>query len=478
VRDATLFLDSSTVTDSTNSAAFDLGQCKALSFQATWDVTTPSAKNFVPGTVEVQTLTFPAPASAGNGDYVVVEDVAGTKWALALTKGEYAVQDLTFLAKASCVSGDFVVLYDASGNAWAAAVDLTGSDAAPSAQKWSDVPAARKVRVDISAQTTAAQVAAAFETAINALTGFTAAFTTDDSAADGTMTVTCDAVGVVSAAEYWKSTAGSGLGSSPLATSIVAAENTAGYSPTEPTGAIWTAIAAANKDSIDVTLEASAAAVAAAAEVALNALTGFTAAVTSDDTAADGTMSLTQAEPGAVTNPVVKNATDAGAGSITGTEDTPGVGGVNVGTNAVYSAAHGMQTGLKVRLTTATTLPAGLSLATDYYVIRVDANQMKFATSLANAQAGTAVNITGRGTGTHTATAEALAASTKLQKSNDNSNWVDVHDDEVLGGNNSQTISADGGVLWVVPDASWRFVRQSITLTGGQLTMSSAAVAK
>lgn len=59
-------------------------------------------------------------------------------------------------------------------------------------------------------------------------------------------------------------------------------------------------------------------------------------------------------------------------------------------------------TGTRVRLTTTTTLPAGLSLATDYYVIKVTDSTFKLATSYANAIAGTAINITDAGTGTHT----------------------------------------------------------------------------
>jgi len=59
-------------------------------------------------------------------------------------------------------------------------------------------------------------------------------------------------------------------------------------------------------------------------------------------------------------------------------------------------------TGTRVRLTTTTTLPAGLSLATDYYVIKVSDTTCKLATSYANAVAGTAINITSTGTGTHT----------------------------------------------------------------------------
>lgn len=62
--------------------------------------------------------------------------------------------------------------------------------------------------------------------------------------------------------------------------------------------------------------------------------------------------------------------------------------------------------GTLVRLTTTGTLPAGLSLATDYYVIRASATTIKLATSLANAiaETPTVINITDVGSGTHTIT--------------------------------------------------------------------------
>jgi len=59
-------------------------------------------------------------------------------------------------------------------------------------------------------------------------------------------------------------------------------------------------------------------------------------------------------------------------------------------------------TGTRVRLTSSGTLPAGLALATDYYVIRVSDTTFELATSYANAIAGTQIDITGAGTGTHT----------------------------------------------------------------------------
>lgn len=59
-------------------------------------------------------------------------------------------------------------------------------------------------------------------------------------------------------------------------------------------------------------------------------------------------------------------------------------------------------TGTRVRLTTTTTLPAGLSLATDYYVIKLTDTTFSLATTFDNATAGTAIDITSAGTGTHT----------------------------------------------------------------------------
>lgn len=59
-------------------------------------------------------------------------------------------------------------------------------------------------------------------------------------------------------------------------------------------------------------------------------------------------------------------------------------------------------TGTRVRLTTTTTLPAGLALATDYYYIKMSDTTFELASSYANAIAGTQINITDAGTGTHT----------------------------------------------------------------------------
>lgn len=76
----------------------------------------------------------------------------------------------------------------------------------------------------------------------------------------------------------------------------------------------------------------------------------------------------------------------------------------NAGTDELTAAAHGLTTGDgPVRGTNSGgALPAGLALATDYWAIRVDDNTFKLATSLPNAIAGTAIDITTAGTGVHT----------------------------------------------------------------------------
>ncbi len=70
----------------------------------------------------------------------------------------------------------------------------------------------------------------------------------------------------------------------------------------------------------------------------------------------------------------------------------------------ITAVDHGLETGDgPLQLTTGTTLPAGLSLATDYWVIKLSDDTFSLASTLALALAGTAVNVTDDGTGVHTA---------------------------------------------------------------------------
>ncbi len=94
------------------------------------------------------------------------------------------------------------------------------------------------------------------------------------------------------------------------------------------------------------------------------------------------------------------------AGSLhAGTIVADDVEGVTAASDLMTIVAHGLHTGDgPVRMTTTTTLPAGLALATDYYVVRLSADTFGLATSRANALAGTKIDITDAGTGTHTIT--------------------------------------------------------------------------
>ena len=59
-------------------------------------------------------------------------------------------------------------------------------------------------------------------------------------------------------------------------------------------------------------------------------------------------------------------------------------------------------TGDQIQVSTTGSLPGGLSASTNYFVIRVSAKNLKLATNLSNANAGTAITITSVGSGVHT----------------------------------------------------------------------------
>ena len=140
-------------------------------------------------------------------------------------------------------------------------------------------------------------------------------------------------------------------------------------------------------------------------------------------------------------------------------------------TDICTKANHGYKNGLKVQLTTTTTLPAGLSLATDYYVIYLSANTFSLATSAALALAGTAIDITSTGTGTHTITPQALAgASVKLQGSQDGVTYVDL--------SVSSNITVTANFLFEKVDPTFDYVRAVYTLTGGQISVSQNLLVK
>lgn len=142
-------------------------------------------------------------------------------------------------------------------------------------------------------------------------------------------------------------------------------------------------------------------------------------------------------------------------------------------TDIFTKTAHGQATGSVGQFTTSSALPTGLSTSTNYYVIVVDANHIKFASSLANAVAGTAVNITDNGTGNQTFTPTTSAGNVlKLQNTNDpltaagvNSNWIDISGDTI-------TIATSAGTaLWDLGKPTYRWVNILYTPAAGQIAL-------
>lgn len=145
---------------------------------------------------------------------------------------------------------------------------------------------------------------------------------------------------------------------------------------------------------------------------------------------------------------------------------------VNTTTDIITSTAHGYVTGRKVQFTTTTTLPAGLSLLTDYFIIATSLNGFAVATTLVLAQAGTKVNITDQGTGTHTVTPVALAGATcKVQLSIDNVIYVDK-------ASSSQNITASTDLFTSDVDVMYQYARLAFTLTAGQISASVVTLQK
>lgn len=93
---------------------------------------------------------------------------------------------------------------------------------------------------------------------------------------------------------------------------------------------------------------------------------------------------------------------------------------VATGTDALTLTAHSYVTGDgPVQLTTTGTLPAGLAVATDYWIIVVDADTIKLTAKFFEAINGTpVVDLTSAGSGTHTIedTAETVRAGEEIEQ--------------------------------------------------------------
>lgn len=81
---------------------------------------------------------------------------------------------------------------------------------------------------------------------------------------------------------------------------------------------------------------------------------------------------------------------------------TTGTFTASAGTDKLTVATDFLYTGQKFRVSSTVTLPSGLSASTDYYAIYISATEIRVASSVANAFAGTYIDITSTGAGVHT----------------------------------------------------------------------------
>lgn len=126
-------------------------------------------------------------------------------------------------------------------------------------------------------------------------------------------------------------------------------------------------------------------------------------AVTAAATVVPGTLALLDVIGFYRKTPITSIAADATTNTLGRSATFTADAGTDLCTyTSTTSIPSNILTGTRVRLTTTTTLPAGLALATDYYVIRMSDTTFELASSYANAVAGTQINITDAGTGTHT----------------------------------------------------------------------------
>jgi len=146
---------------------------------------------------------------------------------------------------------------------------------------------------------------------------------------------------------------------------------------------------------------------------------------------------------------------------------------VDVDDNTVTIADHGYLTGVKVVTTTSGAAPGGLTTGT-YYIVKIDKDTIKFATSVANAFAGTVVNITsGGGVGdTQTITPAVLGTcAIDLYASNDGTNYVTL---SVGSGNFT------AGVVKLLPilDKFYKYLQLVLTIPAGALTVTATLYGK
>ncbi len=257
--------------------------------------------------------------------------------------------------------------------------------------------------------------------------------------------------------------------------------DTLGTGAATPTGAAWVAVATANKVYTDISAATTGTDVELLVATAINALTGFTAVITTGNSTTH--LDCTNNYAGVVTTPAVYSRAGAsGTGSVTFSITTAGTASkVDPAANTISITAHGQVLGSKVQATTSSALPTGLLTSTDYFVIVVSSSLIRLASSLANAVAGTAITLTTSGVGTQTLTPVTSASNViKAQASVDGVYFTDITTTNFPTCSPATvTVSTTtGGATWDLQRPSFRYVNILFTPTSGQITFSVLINAK
>ncbi len=172
--------------------------------------------------------------------------------------------------------------------------------------------------------------------------------------------------------------------------------------------------------------------------------------------------------------PDFRGRTLTGDGTGTVTEDIA-AGSVSAGADTLEVTSNNAKwiTGMLVAFTSTGTGPAGVSDGSSYYVIRTSDTLIQLATTLANAQNGTQINITDAGTGTHTIT-HTLTARTVAEIGGEESHAMSVS--ELLSHTHAQQAETrlQAGASFAQPTGSAAQTQGGTTQsTGGNAAMNN-----
>lgn len=148
--------------------------------------------------------------------------------------------------------------------------------------------------------------------------------------------------------------------------------------------------------------------------------------------------------------PQMNGRVPVGAGSAGTIAEVFAAAAVTIATDLITVGSNNTKwvTGMPVVLTTSGSAPGGLTAGSTYYVIRASATTIKLASSLANAQNGTGIDITSQGSGNHTITAT-LTARTLGESGGEEAHAMSITEllshNHTLGFTSGATFGAGGG---------------------------------